>query len=147
MFELRLQLSSCLYGYELRRGNVGNDLIVCQCVNRGFQVLNCEPEVIVLRDGLWAGREDEPLPHLDLSACPIPYCRCHTRDGTDCENLFFQNDPNRDLQCHPTRQGEYHGIMFPCLIPKNNFVLHIHSIIIISTCTPVLLLSSSGCIK
>ena len=121
MFELRLQLSNCLYGYELRHGDVGNDLVVCECVNNDFQVLNCEQEVIVLRDGLWAGREDEPMPHLDLSPCPIPYCRCHARDGSDCENLFFQNDPNRDLQCHPTRQGEYaaiHSIACNCFVPN-----------------------------
>ena len=83
---------------------MGNDLVVCQCVNNDFLVLNCEQEVIILRDGYWAGRENKPLPHLDLLPCPIPYCRCHDRDSA-CENLFFQEDPERDLQCHPTRKG------------------------------------------
>lgn len=108
MFNLEIQLSNCLYGYELREGDVGNGLEVCQCVNTNFVVLNCELDVIVLRDGYWAGAEDDPLPHLDLSPCPIPYCRCHFRssDRELCENLFFQDDPNNDLQCHPTRKGQ-----------------------------------------
>jgi hypothetical protein len=61
----------------------------------------------VLRDGLWAGMEGGLEPHLDLTVCPTPYCRCHMRSSEQlCESLYFQDNAESDQQCHPLRNGE-----------------------------------------
>ena len=98
-----MTLVNCQPGFELSQTN---SLITCQCVNRNF-ILNCEEEVIILRDGMWAVKEEEPYPHLHLRVCPTPYCRCHVRNESDdsqavCETLYYQNGSQ---QCHPTRRG------------------------------------------
>lgn len=97
-------LETCQPGFELREQN---SLFTCRCTDSDFYILNCEEDVIVLRDGLWAGAELEPLPHLDLTVCPTPYCQCHTRaDQLLCESLYYQNSSESRQQCHPTRNGE-----------------------------------------
>ena len=78
----------------------------CRCVREDINVLDCEEDVVILRDGYWGTEELEPTPHLDLTPCPASYCRCHYRGGQTCETLFFQQDPTLNLQCHPLRNGE-----------------------------------------
>ena len=99
-----MSLANCQPGYQLRQQN---NLYTCQCTDSDFYILNCEEEVIVLRDGQWAGAEMDVVPHLDLTVCPTPYCRCHTRgDQVLCESLYYQNSSEARQQCHPTRNGE-----------------------------------------
>ena len=97
-------MENCQPGYELRRQN--NQLYTCQCVDTDFYILNCEEEVIVLRDGLWAGAElDDEVPHLELTVCPTPYCQCQFHRD-QCESLYYQDSAEASQQCHPTRNGE-----------------------------------------
>ncbi len=96
----------CQPGFELRRPSDNSGLFSCRCVRDMDRILDCEDDVIILNDGFWGVEEDEPTPHLDLTPCPTGYCRCHYRNGPNCETLFFQQDPSLDLQCHPLRNGE-----------------------------------------
>lgn len=103
--EFSITLSNCQPGYELREVN---NIFTCQCTDNDFYIRNCEEDVIVLQNGLWAGMEVEPYPHLDTTVCPAPYCRCHTRSSEQqsCESLYYQDNSEAGQQCHPTRTGK-----------------------------------------
>ncbi len=106
-FFLSMELVPCKPGFELRMPTDGSaGLLLCRCVRSNKNILDCEEDVIILKDGFWGVNESEPTPHLDLNSCPAGYCRCHYRGGQTCETLFFQQDPTLDLQCHPLRNGE-----------------------------------------
>lgn len=111
-FFLDMSFVNCQPGFELRNREDGDKLVSCLCVRDNDDILNCEDDVIILRDGHWAGEEEEPFPHLDLTPCPASYCRCHSRGDENCETLFFQDDPSLNLQCHPLRNGTFTCIGF-----------------------------------
>ena len=118
----------CQPGFELRNRVDGDKLVSCLCVRDNFDILNCEEDVVILRDGHWAGEEfedDEAAPHLDLTPCPASYCRCHSRDGDQtCQTLFFQNDPTSNLQCHPLRNGTYNNYVGVLLLWSQFISVH-----------------------
>lgn len=99
-----LVLTHCRPGYQLQEVN---NVYTCRCIDSNFYVLNCEQDVIVLRDGMWAGVEAGSS-QLELSVCPTPFCRCHTRDRSSplCETLYYQGSAESARQCHPTRNGK-----------------------------------------
>ena len=103
--DFNVTLSYCQPGYELAERNA---IFLCECSNREMGVLTCDMDAIVLKDGTWAGRDLEPHPHLDITICPIPYCRCRVRGSShNCENVILQDSQDPNEQCHPTRQGKY----------------------------------------